>query len=119
MSKKLQPEDQQTRRSEAAEEVIGKDKQMNDDERYQRAAHAMQTGVEFSKDKTSQEPKHLRVGINSAMSDMGGLVTLLIEKGVFTHDEYVAAIADAMEREVESYRKQLQEEYPGSKITIT
>jgi hypothetical protein len=81
-----------------------------DIDRYNAAAHAMQSGVAFLRDKTAQEPKHLRVGINSAMSDQGGLATLLIEKGVFTRDEYEKAIADAMEREAESYRQMLMEE---------
>lgn len=78
--------------------------------RYQAAAHAMQSGVEFTKDKTGQEPKHLRVGINAAMSDMSGLATLLIEKGVITLEEYEKAVADAMEREVKSHREVIARE---------
>lgn len=85
-----------------------------DTNRYTRAAHAMQSGVRF---KMTQEgvpddedmwpghtsPKHLRVGINAAMSDQGALVRLLISKGLFTQEEYTKAIADAMQDEVRSY----------------
>lgn len=76
---------------------------MTDEERYAKAAHAMQSGVAFLEDKTDQTPKHLRVGVNVALSDLGALATLLIEKGVFTRAEYVKALADGMEREAESY----------------
>ena len=88
---------------------------MNNEERYIAAAHAMQTGVACSFNKDDQSPKHLRVGINAAMSDHSGLATLLIEKGVFTREEYVAALADAMEREVKSYQKTMKE---GTGVSI-
>lgn len=84
---------------------------MTDEERYHAAAHAMQTGVEFFPDKKDQTPKHLRVGINAAMSDQSGLVMLLIEKGIITKEEYLKSIADAMEREVDAYRKKIAGEY--------
>lgn len=71
--------------------------------RYQAAVHAMQTGVALSMPSEETEPKHLRVGINAAMSDHGGLVALLVEKGIISWEEYVKAIADAMERERDSY----------------
>jgi hypothetical protein len=85
---------------------------MDDNERYMMAAHAMQTGVkmemEADPDHAATSPKHLRVGINSALSDQGALVALLIEKGVFTKEEYIKSIADFMEREAESYEQRLQ-----------
>lgn len=52
-------------------------------------------------------PKHLRVGVNSAMSDHGALARLLIDKGFFTEEEYVKAIADMMEAEAERYQSDL------------
>lgn len=78
-------------------------------ERYFAAAHAMQTGVRLwmERDPKETEPKHLRTGINASMSDLSGLVTLLIEKGIITEEAYLEAIADAMEREAESYRVKL------------
>lgn len=89
----------------------------SDKERYDAAAHAMQTGVAFSRDLKEQEPKHLRVGINAAMSDHGALVNLLIKKGVITLDEYMAEAVDYMEKEAESYKKKLEAE-TGRKVTL-
>jgi hypothetical protein len=82
---------------------------MTDDERYLAAAHAMQSGValEMQRNPRPTEPKHLRVGINAAMADMGGLVALLIKKGVITDAEYRVAIADAMECEALRYEDRL------------
>jgi|HubBroStandDraft_6_1064221.scaffolds.fasta_scaffold00184_15 hypothetical protein len=89
-------------------------------ERYRAAAHAMQSGVKLKMTREGVgdpdegyvprgecSPKHLRVGINSAMSDHGALARLLIDKGVFTEEEYTEAIADGMEREVQFYRTEL------------
>ena len=86
---------------------------------YKALAHAMQSGVAMWEtiDPKETEPKHLRVGINSAMSDMGGLATLLMKKGVFTLVEYEVAIKDAMAREVASYEHKLSEHF-GRKITL-
>lgn len=76
-----------------------------DVDRYLAAAHGMQSGVAFEMNNNPKptEPKHLRVGINSAMCDHTALVRLLIERGIFNPDEYERAIADEMEREVERY----------------
>lgn len=92
-------------------------------ERYVAAAHAMQTGVALDMEsdpsgtKGATTPKHLRVGINSAMSDMSGLAKLLIEKGIITEDEYTEAITEAMEREKDRYETILSERY-GRKVTL-
>jgi hypothetical protein len=78
-------------------------------QRYVEACHAMQSGValkmQFNPKDTS--PKHLRVGVNSAMIDSAALATLLIKKGIFTEEEYVEALADKMEEEVALYQKEL------------
>jgi uncharacterized lipoprotein YbaY len=93
---------------------------MSDSERYAAAAHAMQSGVAFkmNHDPKETEPKHLRVGINAAMSDQGGLVKILIDKGVFTLEEYTKAIADQMEIEAESYRLAAQQKTGHGGITF-
>jgi len=73
---------------------------------WQRLTHAMQSGVAFEMNDpaiTATEPKHLRVGINAAMSDHGGLVELLVAKGVFTEREYMLAIVRKMREEVGHY----------------
>jgi hypothetical protein len=91
-----------------------------DRDRYLAAAHAMQTGValKMQTDPAETTPKHLRTGVNSAMSDLGGLATLLMEKGIITQEEYFKAVADAMERERDSYRQWLTSHgYPGN-ITL-
>ena len=64
------------------------------------AQHAMQSGVaaKMQIDPAETDPKHMRVGVNSALSGLGALAKLLIDKGVLTEDEYFAATADAMER---------------------
>lgn len=77
---------------------------------YIRHAHAVQTAVEFNPDKTSQSPKHLRVGLNMSKADMAGLAKLLIAKGVFTLEEYETAIVNSAADEVEEHRKRLGEE---------
>lgn len=95
---------------------------MSDEEtyrqRYLHAAKRMQSGVAFvmEKDRHETAPKHLRVGVNTAHADLGGLAGLLIAKGVITRDEYLKAIAEAMEREADAYEQRLQDVY-GVKIT--
>lgn len=80
-------------------------------DRYNAACHAMQTGVKYEMENGSEEgraavtPKHLRVGVNSAMVSHAALVQLLITKGVFTEDEYYHSQALAMEVEVARYEK--------------
>jgi hypothetical protein len=70
----------------------------------------MQAGVEFLKDKSSQTPKHLRVGINVAMVDHGALVDLLIKKGLFTEEEYAEVLVESMRKEVNKYREEIAAE---------
>lgn len=92
----------------------------SDIERYFGAAHAMQSGVaavmEFDEKPTS--PKHLRVGVNSAMVEHGALVGLLLKKGIITLEEYHKAIADGMEEEKRKYEQLLTNKY-GTSISLT
>jgi hypothetical protein len=89
-------------------------------ERYHQLLHAMQSGVAMviqlglSEDHT---PKHLRVGVNSAMAEHSGLVKLLIAKGVITEEEVEASLTKAMEDEVALYEKQLSAHF-GKKVTL-
>jgi hypothetical protein len=79
-------------------------------EEYFTLVHAMQSGVKMEMElgaSKSAEPKHLRVGVNAAMSDHGGLVKLLMDKGLFTEEEYFTYMRDFMKREVEGYEKRL------------
>ena len=84
---------------------------MSDEDRYLAAAHAMQSGVamKMNFDPAETTPKHLRVGVNSAMVGLAAITALLIAKGVITEDEYASVLADAMEEERDSYQRWLQE----------
>lgn len=77
--------------------------------RYHAAAHAMQTGVaaEHGKGSSDGSPKHLRVGVNSALVSVAALGALMIRKGLITLDEYEAAMADQMEAEAARYEARL------------
>lgn len=81
-----------------------------DVQRYKDAVHAMQSGVAMTMnwDPHSTTPKHLRVGVNSALVESGVIAKLLIDKGIITEDEWAAALADGMEAEAERYRKEIQ-----------
>lgn len=80
-----------------------------DADRYEAAAHAMQSGVaaEHAAGSTDGSPKHLRVGVNSAHVGIAALARLLLEKGVITMDEYEAAQAEEMEAEQKRYEQRL------------
>lgn len=104
----------------------------DDIERYQRMAHAMQSGVKMLMNyqegpqpddikEASTSPKHLRTGVNSAMCDHAALVEMLVEKGIITPDEYQKAIADQMEAEVHRYERHVSDEIfakTGNRIEI-
>ena len=89
-------------------------------DRYLAAAHAMQTGVKYEQESLGSDdgsPKHLRVGINTAMTDHSSLVRLLIAKGVLTWDEYEQAICEGMEAEKQRYEEVLSKK-TGARITL-
>jgi hypothetical protein len=93
------------------------------DEKQQRYAgllHAMQSGVKMMQELDGSEctPKHLRVGVNSAMSDHGALTALLIRKGLFTEDEYADVLIEYMQREVASYERMISERLGGRQVTL-
>jgi hypothetical protein len=78
-------------------------------DRYLLAAHRVQSAIAYLMNfpaYTAHHPKHLRVGIDTAKAEQGGLAKLLLDKGVFTPDEYEDAIASAMEREAERYAQE-------------
>lgn len=91
--------------------------------RYTAAAHAMQSGIamdmetDTSGSKGATTPKHLRVGINSALVDGSALAELLMAKGIITSDEYLEAIAVGMEREKARY-EQILSRRTGTRITL-
>lgn len=77
---------------------------------YEKLLHAMQSGVKFEQEwgvSDAQSPKHLRTGVNSAITQNSGLVLLLVAKGVITWREYWQAQVEAFRREVEMYEQRL------------
>jgi hypothetical protein len=70
---------------------------------YMAAMHGIQSGVAMAigRDPRMVEPKHLRVGLNSAMVNDAALVRLLVKKGVFTMDEYLEEVRLEACREVD------------------
>lgn len=88
--------------------------------RYHEALHAMQSGVatEMGVDPKPTEPKHLRVGINSALVNNEAIATLLIEKGIITQEEYTEQVAISMEKEKKSYEQRLSQYFPGQNIVL-
>lgn len=94
---------------------------MNDKELYTHHAHRMQTGVAVKMGHDPQlpevQPKHLRVGINSAHASIDGLSALLLEKGLFTEAEYLGAMVKAMAREADRYEEEVREIY-GPKMRL-
>lgn len=85
--------------------------------RYRDLVHAMQSGIAYSKNSFEVEHKHLRVGINTALSDQAALVELLLRKGIITKDEYFDILIEFMENEVKSYENKLSKEY-GAEIKL-
>ena len=88
--------------------------------RYDRAMHRMQTGVAYKMEKSPKEtePKHLRVGINSAMDDHAALAAILIRKGVITEQEYYEAVVEFAEREAEMYEREINRLYGSDRIKL-
>jgi hypothetical protein len=86
---------------------------------YREALHAMQSGVAMQMEHTGEAtPKHLRVGVNSAMCGQAALVKLLVEKGLFTMEEYHAAITAEMNLEVGRYEKAISDRTGGANIHL-
>ena len=84
---------------------------------YMRLCHAMQSGVATLPDDPGMQPKHLRVGVNSAMVETGTIVQLLIGKGIFTEVEFFETVNKMMAQEVEAYKKRIEEKF-GGKVKV-
>ncbi len=88
--------------------------------RYMAAGHAMQSGVagKMQFDAADTTPKHLRVGVNSALVSSSALAELLIAKGIITKSEVLTAMADGMEEEAIRYEQLLTEHY-GTQVKLS
>jgi hypothetical protein len=88
---------------------------------YQALAHAMQTGIAYLMhldDDKSTDPKHLRVGVNSALCCNGALVELLVNKGLITETEYYETLLIVMRKEVINYERDLAARYGVGTIKL-
>jgi hypothetical protein len=77
-----------------------------------RLQHSMQAGVAMEQnflDPQYDHHKHLRVGVNSAMVNLGALTRLLVKKGVLTELEYWESQVEGMRDEVERYKTTIKE----------
>jgi hypothetical protein len=89
-----------------------------DKARYMAAAHAVQSGVAMEQNfSDASSPKHLRTGLDLRAADIAALATLLMQKGVFTLDEYEKALADAAEEEKARYEERVAQRL-GKKVTL-
>lgn len=91
--------------------------------RYAAALHKVQSGIaldipQLGEAGAGASPKHLRVGMNSALSSIDAIAQLLIAKGIFTSDEYAVAVMESMEREADAAEKRVQERYCSTKIRL-
>lgn len=79
----------------------------------------MQSGVAFKMAENPSEtsPKHLRVGVNSAMVETSAIVKLLVEKKIITQDEFAEALTAGMNAEADRYEVELTA-LLGRKVTL-
>jgi hypothetical protein len=88
-------------------------------EKYERLQHSMQAAIGFEMENNSnlRNPKHQRVGINTALVEIASIAKLLIDKKVITEDEYFEYLLDGMKREAERCKvSALQYLPPGTNI---
>jgi hypothetical protein len=87
--------------------------------RYHEAAHKMQTGVRLllgAGQDVGVSAKHVRVGINSAMVEHSALALILLRNKVISREDYLEALAEAMESEAASYETRVQKIFPGVRL---
>lgn len=94
--------------------------------RYGAAMHAVQAGVAMRMELDANDgiaarsftsPKHLRVGVESAMVTDKGLAQLLIAKGIINEVEYHEAMAKAAEEERADWEAELSKAL-GAMVTL-
>lgn len=84
-------------------------------DRWLTAAHAVQSATALhienrGENAAGADAKHLRTGLNMAMSDHGALARLLVAKGIITDAEYMQAIAEGAEMEAERIAQHVRRE---------
>lgn len=79
---------------------------MTPHEEYVYHLKRVQTGVATLQQhglSNETEPKHLRVGVNSALLDSAAIAELLMSKGIFTLDELYVVLARKTREEADKY----------------
>lgn len=78
---------------------------------YEALCHAMQSGVKYDQECEPKSddgtPKHLRVGVNCALNQIGALALYLEEKGLLDSEDYWEWQIKNMRAEVERYEEML------------
>lgn len=82
---------------------------------YEAAAHGVQTAIAYDmgQGRKATEPKHMRTGIDLSKAEQAGLAKLLIDKGLFTIEEYVEAMRIAVNEEVALREEEANRRNPG------
>lgn len=74
---------------------------------YEAALHGVQSAIAYEMARperyTATEPKHMRVGIDSAHVSDAALAFVLIQKGLITEDEYLESLRLQMNNELAGY----------------
>jgi hypothetical protein len=78
---------------------------------YSEAAHGLQSAIAYDPENKDLEPKHQRVAIDMQKADTMGLATLLIEKGVFTLEEYIEYMRLAANTELANREEELSDKF--------
>jgi hypothetical protein len=98
---------------DANERMSDKDRVRFDElfQEYVRHAHGVQAGVgmKLELDPTFGTAKDIRTGLDTSKADQGGLVNLLIVKGVFTDVEYMEAIVTSMKQERRRWEEEISQ----------
>lgn len=90
--------------------------QLQREQDYMSQLHAIQSGVAmmletFGSNGSGASPKHLRVGVDSAMVNDAAVVSLLMKKGLITLGEYYDELIIQARKEKERYEKVLSEHF--------
>lgn len=86
---------------------------------YEAAGRGVQSAIKYEAEQRkainprnmSEELKHLRTGIDLRAADHMGLATLLLDKGVFTIEEYLEYMRLAANHELARYEEHLRQTY--------
>ena len=81
-------------------------------EEYHSLMHQMQSAIAMCIGlgiDIGASPKHLRVGVNSALIDSGALADLLLKKGLITKEEFGAMVVEKVRADVEDYKERLRQ----------